>query len=163
MQIFNPVNPSEEFGGFLEPNLTESHRIHSFQFHELNSHLNSKESETHNSGNNLGPFDSILAKIQEKSICKCHIQNTSLISRAQHLSHQQKGKIFPVNQIENPEAKTNRAMKKFEGKTSQVSTKRMVAASLDKLKSPPIVSCPIQLSESENEVSNDRENFDITD
>ena len=143
-------------------NLTESHTRHCFQFHELNSHLNSKESETHNLGNKLGPFDSIPTKIQEKSVCKCHIQNTSSISGAQRLSHQQKGKIFPVNQIENPEAKTNRAMKKFEGKTSQVSIKRMVAASLYKLKSPPIVSCPIQLSESHNEVSNAQDNFDIT-
>ena len=83
MQIFNPVNPSEEFGGFSKPNLAESHRIHSFQFHELNSHLNSKESETHNLGNNLGPFDSLPAKILEKSGCKCYIQNTSSSSRDQ--------------------------------------------------------------------------------
>ena len=99
MQIFNPVNPSKEFGGFSDPNLTESHRIHSFQFHELNSHLNSKESETHNLGNNLGPFDSVPAKILEKSGCKCYIQNTSSSSRAQCLSHQKKGKIFLGNQI----------------------------------------------------------------
>ena len=71
MQLFNPVNLSEEFGGFSDPNLTESHRIHSFQFHELNSHLNSKEFETPNSGNNVGPSDSIPAKILENSGCKC--------------------------------------------------------------------------------------------
>ena len=128
--------------------------------------MNSKESKTHNSRNKLGPFDSAPAKILENYGCKCHIQNTSSRSKAQCLSHQQNGKIFPGNQIENPKAKTNRVMKKVEGKTSQVVTRRitrrMVAASLDKLKSLPIVSSPIQLSESQNEVSNDEDNFDIT-
>ena len=118
MQIFNPVNPSEEFGGFLEPNLTESHRIHSFQFHELNSHLNSKESETPNLGNKLGPFDSVPTKRLEKSRFKRQIHNTSLRSRAQPLYHKQKGERFLGNQIENNESKTKRVMKKVEGKTS---------------------------------------------
>ena len=82
MQIFNPVKPIEEFGGFSEPNLTKSHRRHYFQLHELNSHLNSKESETPNSRNNLGPFDYAPAKILENYGFKCHIQNISSRSKA---------------------------------------------------------------------------------
>ena len=145
-------------------NLTESHTRHSFQFHDLNSHLNSKESKTHNSRNNLGPFDSAPAKILENYGCKCHIQNTSSRSKAQCLSHQQNGKIFPGNQIENPEAKTKRVMKKVEGKTSQVVTRRitrsMVAATLAKLKSPRVMYSCIRLSESNNESSNDQDKFE---